>query len=106
MGTLTYSAGAASPIEIDDRTLAHLQVVIGAKLRTRQGFFFSWVEHAEKGSGRFSIWIEPSIQLLLRYDTAERHQLNRIWTESLMASANSTQGLFLSSEPQVIAVAA
>lgn len=86
-------------IEFDDRTLAHLHVVIGAKLRRHEGFFFTWRDDPALGDGRSSLWLETSIPLYFRFASAERHQLNREWIELLTQSANQTQGLFLSPEP-------
>jgi len=106
MGTLTYPVRGVQPLSMDDRTLAHLQTVIGSKLRLKQGFFFSWADHVEAGGGRSSVWIDPSIPLKFTFVTSERHLLNRVWLESLMASANSAQGLYLTSEPEAVAVAA
>ena len=39
MGTLTYDSKLA--VSFDDRILAHLQVVIGNKLRRGEPFFFT-----------------------------------------------------------------
>jgi len=106
VGTLSYPARGELPVSIDDRTLAHVQFVIGSKLRMKQGFFFTWAEHIDTGSGRGSIWIDSSIPLLFVFATSQRHLLNRTWLESLMASANSAQGLTLTSEPEAVAAAA
>ncbi len=106
MGALIYPVNRASPIEMDDRTLAHLQIIIGSKLRSGQGFFFSWTEDVANGSGRTSVWIYPSLELRFVYATAQRHVLNRGWLESLMNSANSAEGLSLTSEPRTVALAA
>ena len=106
MGVLSYGSNAQHPIELDDRTLAHLQVVIGSKLRQRQSFFFSWLESADGGSGRGSIWIDAAIPLTFTYATSRRIAMNREWLEALMTSANSTGGLQLIPEPQVSPLAA
>jgi hypothetical protein len=79
--------------------LAHLQVVIGAKLRRHEGFFFSWRDDPAVGDGRSSIWLETSIPLYFRYSSPERQQVNREWLEQLNLSANQPQGLFLTAEP-------
>jgi hypothetical protein len=100
MGILSYGSGVKHPIEFDDRTLAHLQVVIGSKLRQRQSFFFSWLESVDGGGGRGSIWIDAAIPLRFAYASAQRHKTNREWLEVLMISANSVSGLQLTPEPQ------
>ncbi len=41
MGTLIYGDSGLI-VDFDDRVLAHLQIVIGAKLRRHEGFFFTW----------------------------------------------------------------
>jgi hypothetical protein len=79
--------------------LAHLQVVIGAKLRRHEGFFFSWRDDPALGDGRSSIWIETSIPLFFRFVSLERYPLNRDWVEQLTHSANQTLGMFLTAEP-------
>jgi hypothetical protein len=86
-------------IDFDDRVLAHLQIVIGAKLRRHEGFFFSWRDDPAVGDGRSSIWLETSIPMFFRFSSPERHQINREWLEQLTLSANNTQGLYLSNEP-------
>jgi hypothetical protein len=98
LGKLLYGASKLE-IEFDDRVLAHLQIVIGAKLRRSEGFFFSWRDDPAIGDGRSSIWLETSIPLYFRFATSKRHQLNREWLEQLTSSANQTQGLQLSTEP-------
>jgi hypothetical protein len=100
MGILTYGSRVQQPIEFDDRTLAHLQVVIGSKLRQRQSFFLSWLESIDGGSGRGSIWIDGAIALNFAYASAQRYKINRDWVEVLMTSANSANGLQLTPEPQ------
>jgi hypothetical protein len=50
MGVLIYGSGAE--YEIEDRVLAHLKVVIAAKLRRQENFFLSWSNDADAGSGR------------------------------------------------------
>ncbi len=104
MGKLLYGASKLE-IEFDDRVLAHLQVVIAAKLRRHEGFFFSWRDDPAIGDGRSSIWLETSIPLYFRFASVERHQLNREWLEQLTHSANQAQGLQLSTEPGADTVA-
>jgi hypothetical protein len=100
MGVLTYGSSVQHPIELDDRTLAHLQIVIGSMLRLHQSFFFSWLESIDRGGGRGSIWIDASIPLSFSYSTSQRFRINREWLEALMASANSSNGLQLIPEPE------
>jgi hypothetical protein len=99
MGSLVYATGRPEPIELDDRTLAHLQIVIASKLRMRQSFFFSWVNSADAGGGRNSIWLDTAIPVTFSYAKPERQKINREWVELLMASAHSNTGLRLMREP-------
>jgi hypothetical protein len=98
VGKLLYGSSRLE-IEFDDRVLAHLQLVISAKLRRREGFFFSWRDDPALGDGRSSIWLESSVPLQFRYASSVRHQLNREWLEELTQSANQPAGLVLSTEP-------
>jgi hypothetical protein len=98
VGKLLYGSSKLE-IEFEDRILAHLQIVIGVKLRRGEGFFFSWRDDPALGDGRSSIWIESSIPLFFKFSTTERHQLNREWLEDLTHSSNQAQGLTLIAEP-------
>ena len=51
MGTFVYGSGALR-VEFDDRVLAHLQAVIGVKIRRNERFFFSWFDTQAVGDGR------------------------------------------------------
>ena len=102
MGKLVYGEGAYS-LELDDRLLAHLQIVIGAKLRRREAFYFSWVSDDGK---RNSVWVQHSIPLRYHYDDATQHVINREWLESLTISANGASGLTVTDEPAAAAPAA
>lgn len=97
MGKLLYGIPAVE-IGFDDRVLAHLQVVIGAKLRRGESFFFSWKDDSSTGDGRSSIWMNDSIPLYFKYSGGRMPALNREWIETLMVSANSGLGLQLSEE--------
>ena len=96
MGKLLYGAG--TEINFDDRVLAHLQLVIGLKLRRREGFFFSWRDEQSTGDGRSVIWIDPAIPLIFRYNGGRMPQINREWLETLTLSSNSAHGLQLTEE--------
>ena len=98
MGMLVYGNGAAE-IHFDDRALTHLQIVITAKLRRRESFLFSWSDATEIGSGRSSIWLDPSSTLYYRFFGSRVPSINRAWVDQLMDSANSGGGLYFSAEP-------
>ena len=100
MGKLIY---ARSELEIDiaDRALLHLQLVIGSKLRRGESFFFSWKEDVSVGSGRSSIWLTQALPLYFRFVDSKLGAINREWMDLLTASANSGQGLVYTEEPGV-----
>jgi hypothetical protein len=84
--------------EIDDRTLAHLQLVIAAKLRRRESFFFSFRD-SEAAAGRVSIWMSPMVPLQFKYYGSRQPAINRRWVEALHDTANSAAGLIVLEEP-------
>jgi hypothetical protein len=98
MGKLLYSS-AAMEVGFEDRALAHLQIVIAAKLRRGEKFFFSWQDNVSVGSGRSSIWLEPSIPLYFKFSGSKPVTINRAWVEALMTTANSNSGLSFIPEP-------
>ncbi|WP_378147964.1 ATP-dependent DNA ligase [Cnuibacter sp. UC19_7] len=99
MGKLIYGSSGIE-IEFDDRTLTHLQIVIAAKLRRRESFFFSWKDDPAVGDGRSSIWLDASIPLYFKYAGGRVPAINRDWLEVLTASSNGSGGLQFSEEPR------
>jgi hypothetical protein len=95
MGSLTYDRVV---VEIDDRILAHLQLVIVQKLRRGESFVLSWQDSDAVGSGRSSVWLNPAIPLYFKYAGGQAVSLSRQWIEDLSRSANSAQGLVIVSE--------
>lgn len=59
LGKFMYGAPSIS-VDIEDRILAHLKVVIVAKLRRGESFTFSWNRTPESGSGHSSVWLNRS----------------------------------------------
>lgn len=98
MGTMYYGFGRRD-IEIEDRTLMHLKVVIITKLRRGESFCMSWPHGVDKGSGRSSIWLHPSIPLEFSFAGNRPATPNRAWIEALLHSANGPDGLQMLSEP-------
>ena len=98
VGTIYYG-GDASAIDIEDRALAHLKVVIATKLRRRESFFFSWRDTQKVGDGRSSIWLDPGIPLYFKYSGGRVPTINREWLAELTTSSNSSSGLVLTDEP-------
>jgi hypothetical protein len=97
MGRLTYEGSVS--LEVDDRTLLHLQIVIGNKLKRGEPFHFTWTHDPMEGGGRTSIWIHPGAQLVYTFSSRRRQELNRSWMDALMSSANSASGMYLLREP-------
>ncbi|MRX43127.1 DUF7882 family protein [Agromyces kandeliae] len=94
MGTLYYG-NAGTPIGIEDRALAHLQVAVVTKLRRGESFTVSWQHPEEQPDGRSTLWLHPNIPLRFVFDDAEPPELSRSYLEELMRSANSTGGIQL-----------
>ena len=93
--------GAGTEVVLPDRTLAHLQVVVAAKLRRREAFFLSWANNGG-ADGHSKVWIGVGIPLMFRFDSARHGPLNPRWIELLQLSANSQAGLFLMAEPEEV----
>jgi hypothetical protein len=104
MGTLVY--GSAPAIDIEDRTLRHLQAVMIAKLRRHENFAFNWDQEPGVGTDTTSddgahgtILVSEAVQLYFRYDGPRQSQLNRVWLNELMVAANTSYGLRAVPEP-------
>lgn len=98
MGKLTYDSSLA--VEFDDRTLAHLHLVVGAKMRRGESFYFSWKDEPQSGGGRTILWICPTVPMEFKFYGGRPPTINRHWIETLMLTANSPQGLQLVPEPE------
>ncbi|MFF2773010.1 hypothetical protein ACFVUP_38515, partial [Streptomyces bacillaris] len=83
MGHLIYGPATYA---LDDRVLAHLQVVVSMKLRRGENFFVSWRSSVADGSGRQSVWIDNGMHLSFHYDGARIPNVNREWAEEMAAS--------------------
>ncbi|TDN90660.1 ATP-dependent DNA ligase [Microbacterium sp. BK668] len=97
MGRFIYDTMANS-VDIDDRTLAHLRIVVMNKLRRSEAFMFD-VEIGD-GSGRKSFWIHPSVPLQFHFFGSRNPRINRLWIEELMQSASGPSGLQIVPEPE------
>ncbi len=95
MGKLRYGV---TDYELDDRVLAHIQVVVGMKLRRGENFFLSWRKPTSGRPGRQSIWVDNGLHLAFEYEGATIPSINRDWTETLAASAATTFGLQVTDE--------
>lgn len=97
MGKFTYQTGAR--VDLDDRVLAHLQVVISNKLRRGESFVFTWRDDVSVGDGRTSVWLSPSLAITFKYYGSRPPSLNRAWIEALAVTANGPAGLYVVPEP-------
>jgi hypothetical protein len=95
VGRLLYGSPPVA-FDLDDRVLAHVEIVVLAKLRRNESFAFSL---AGKGDARTSIWVSPASDLQFEY-TIANHKINRAWLELLIESANTPAGLRVSPEPE------
>lgn len=101
MGTLHY---AGRNFTLEDRVLAHLQVVISMKLRRGENFFVSWRNPVANGSGRNSIWIDNGIPIFCEFDGSKIPAINRDWIEDLAASAATNFGMQISEEGTLVPI--
>lgn len=105
MGKLLYGLPAVE-IELTDRELAHVKVVMLTKLRRSEMFAVTVDDPGDPGNsvpgGRRTLWIHPSIPLQFQFDGLGEDKLNRTWLEELMASANGGGSLKVSKEPAEI----
>ena len=92
MGLLSYNA--TTRFDIDDRTLAHIEAVIFAKLRRGEAFLFTWSRAPEEGAGRTTVWLNRASRLAFRRRWDTRIALNHDWIARLMSAANSPGGLY------------
>jgi len=97
MGQLIY--GSSDVYEFDDRVLAHVQVVVGRKLRRHETFYLSWVKPVESGSGRVTVWISPHIPLQFHFVGGRPPRLNDTWLREMLATSHGDRGLVVTREP-------
>ena len=98
MGKFIYGTPSIA-IDFDDRVLAHLKVVILAKIRRGESLLFSWEYTAAAGSGHSSVWIHPTIPLQFDFLGSKEPRLNRAWVEELVRLSNTPAGLRVIPEP-------
>lgn len=98
MGSLIYGHPSVD-IKLEDRVLAHLQIVFSDKLRRNESFHFSWADHEFAGGGRNIVWVHPAMPLYFRYAGSRVPSINSQWIEDMNKSINSSAGLVLRAEP-------
>ncbi len=97
MGKFIYEGGPK--VELEDRALLHLQLVMSTKLRRGEPFAFTWREDQSVGGGRTTVWIHPGSALVFKFSGSRQPSISRAWTEALAFTANSPSGLYLVPEP-------
>jgi hypothetical protein len=100
VGKLFYASGVV--LDVDDRLLAHLEVVIGAKLRRDESFYLTLRHDQLAGGGRTAIWLNAAVPLRFAYRSGAVPRMNRHWLDALMATANSSPGLRILEEPDEV----
>ena len=95
MGTISYDGMI---VQVDDRTLTHLQIVIINKLRRGDTFLMSWKDSADVGSGRSSIWLHPYVLVHFKFNGGRVPTINEKWLAVLTESADSSRGLIVTAE--------
>ncbi|MGC5224505.1 hypothetical protein ACPW96_18220 [Micromonospora sp. DT81.3] len=98
MGRFIYAGAATTAVDIEDRTLAHLRVVVMNKLRRNESFMFD--VDIRDGSGRRSYWLSPGVAVQFHFFGSRNAQINRSWVEVLMSEASSPHGLTIVPEPE------
>lgn len=104
MGILVYGHGVEH--RIDDRVLAHLQLVTASKLRRNESFMLGWHTRTDEGSGRVSLWMSRAIPLQFIFFGSRQPQLNRTWLDVLTELAFTPRGLVVISESDAEAIKA
>lgn len=79
--------------DFEDRLLAHLQFVIGQKLRKQEGFFLSWQKGHSEGDGRTSVWLSPHVTIAFHYSGGKEPEMSKAWVRVLSALAHTPRGL-------------
>ncbi|WP_144881121.1 DUF7882 family protein [Microbacterium paraoxydans] len=102
MGRFIYEG--STKVEVEDRALRHLQLVMTAKLRRGEPFPYTWKEDASIGGGRITVWLHAGRSMVFKYVGSRQPEINRAWVDALAYTANSPGGLYLVPEPAGSAV--
>ncbi|MEJ6490380.1 hypothetical protein PQI23_11675 [Leucobacter sp. USCH14] len=86
--------------EFEDRLLAHLQFVIGQKLKKQECFFLSWHKPHDQGDGRLSLWLSPYATVAFRFSGSREPELSKAWVRALNALAHTPRGLIAITEEE------
>ncbi|MDH2443355.1 ATP-dependent DNA ligase [Amnibacterium sp. CER49] len=95
MGTLLYDGAA---LDIEDRLLTHLQIVVVQKFRRGESFLMTWLSAADADEGRGSLWLTPGSPVYFRFTGSRVPSVNEEWLQRLAASAAGSTGLIVTGE--------
>lgn len=99
MGSLVYGISGVT-VDIEDRELAHLRIVMLSKLRRGESFSFTVSHGTDTGSGRTSFWMHEAVPLVFRFSGNKPPAISRVWIELLADSAGRPDGLHNLPEPK------
>jgi hypothetical protein len=85
---------------MDDRVLAHIQVILSAKMRRRESFFLSW-DGSSKTGGSHMVWMHEAVPVHIQFSATRIPAVNREWINLLMKDA-TTGTVHLGEEPQML----
>ena len=94
MGTLRYDA-AEPVIELPDRVLQHLHIVVARKLREQQRIAVTVISEKTEP---IQVWLDARIPIVITYASSVATSLNERWIRELEASFTAA-GLVLTAEP-------
>ena len=98
MGSLHYGNNSYA-VEIDDRPLAHLKIVMLSLLRAGKSAAFCFDRSIDIGSGRETLWISPTTEIRFRFNGNRAPCINERWLQLIAATADASNGLRLVAEP-------
>ncbi|WP_147424040.1 ATP-dependent DNA ligase [Microbacterium sp. AG1240] len=93
MGRLTYNNDAKSSYDIPDEILLPLRIVVATKLRRSEAFMLS--VGLEGTGGYRSLWIAPSVPLMIQVYAARVDKIDREIFDKMLDEAHSSNGLDL-----------
>ncbi|NQX11519.1 ATP-dependent DNA ligase [Microbacteriaceae bacterium VKM Ac-2855] len=101
MGKILYGTPPTEH-DIDDRVLAHVQVIVMNKFRRNESFPFNLEVSHLNGSGRHALWMHPTIPVQFSFYGSRAPAINTAWVQAMMDEANSGRGLRILPEPEPI----
>lgn len=94
MGTLRYDSSKPA-IQLPDRVLQHLHIVVARKLREQQRVAVSILSEKTEP---IQIWLDARVPIVITYATGVASTINQKWIAEL-ESAFTAAGLVLTAEP-------